>query len=460
MMRPATISVFVGALIVTLLPGPPSSAATAHSRQGSPGAVVMSGTARANGLERKLSDPRLRVYQSPSHPGRYQRVCSRDRLYRATTQAAATASGSWTLVRRGRATCMKIPAAKRRTLAVGAVFTDLRAGVLYATATRITWRNRAGKVLGRLTLAYDRARDYTCLPLGGCTVAAKGRGASGIVFSARTGGQPTFPIRAAFYYPWFPEAWTQGGVFPFTHYRPTRGYYDGKSRAVVRAQVDDMTYAGMDAGIASWWGQGSKEDLRIPRLLAAAEGTPFKWAVYHEPEGYGDPTVGQLSSDIAHIVGSFGASASYLKVGGRPVIFAYADAADACGMADRWKSANSGRAFVVLKVFSGYRSCATQPEEWHQYAPAVARDSQGAHSFSVSPGFWLKGQAERLPRDAARFEADVAAMAASGARWQLVTTYNEWGEGTSVEGATQWSSASTHGTYVDILRKHLVATVR
>ena len=24
--------------------------------------------------------------------------------------------------------------------------------------------------------------------------------------------QPSFPIRGAFYYPWFPEAWNQGGV--------------------------------------------------------------------------------------------------------------------------------------------------------------------------------------------------------------------------------------------------------
>ena len=28
--------------------------------------------------------------------------------------------------------------------------------------------------------------------------------------------QPGFPIRAAFYYPWFPEAWRQSGLSPFT----------------------------------------------------------------------------------------------------------------------------------------------------------------------------------------------------------------------------------------------------
>ena len=32
--------------------------------------------------------------------------------------------------------------------------------------------------------------------------------------------QPAFPIRAAFYYPWFPEAWNQQGFNPFSNYVP------------------------------------------------------------------------------------------------------------------------------------------------------------------------------------------------------------------------------------------------
>jgi hypothetical protein len=36
-------------------------------------------------------------------------------------------------------------------------------------------------------------------------------------------------------------------------------------------------------------------------------------------------------------------------------------------------------------------------------------------------------------------------------RWQIVTSFNEWGEGTSVEGAREWASASGFGTYLDIL---------
>jgi hypothetical protein len=43
-------------------------------------------------------------------------------------------------------------------------------------------------------------------------------------------------------------------------------------------------------------------------------------------------------------------------------------------------------------------------------------------------------------------------MVAAQPKFQLVTTYNEWGEGSSVEPAQQWASASGKGIYLDILR--------
>jgi hypothetical protein len=42
-------------------------------------------------------------------------------------------------------------------------------------------------------------------------------------------------------------------------------------------------------------------------------------------------------------------------------------------------------------------------------------------------------------------------MMASGARFQLITSFNEWGEGTSVESASQWASSSGYGAYLDAL---------
>ena len=270
-----------------------------------------------------------------------------------------------------------------------------------------------------------------------------------------TDPQPAFPVRAAFLYPWFPEAWSQSGMYPFTHYHPSAGLYDSGSSSVIQQQIQAMQYGKIDVGIASWWGQGTKTDSRIPALLSTtnAMNSKFRWALYYEPEGQGDPTVAQLTSDLAYIREHYASDPSYYRVNGHFVVFVYADAADACAMADRWAQANTLiNAYVVLKVFSGYRNCLNQPARWHQYAPAVAQDSQSGNSFAISPGFWKANEATpRLARDLTRWSTNIRNMLASQAPFQLVTTWDEWGEGTSVESADEWASSSGNGAYLDAL---------
>jgi hypothetical protein len=276
-----------------------------------------------------------------------------------------------------------------------------------------------------------------------------------------TGGSPaspsqnlpslTLPIRAAFYYPWFPEAWRQQGLDPFTHYRPSLGYY-ATDQATVKEHIRAMQYGNIRAGIASWWGQGSATDGRIQMLLQAASLTRFEWALYYEPEGQRDPTPSQIMADLKYIRAHYSQHPGYLRVGGQPVLFVYADGADGCDMATRWKQANTVGFYVVLKVFAGYRACASQPAGWHQYAPAAAEDSQPGFSFTISPAFWKASEpAPRLARDPLRWSKSVADMVASKAPWQLLTTFNEWGEGTSIEDAVEWQSTSGYGAYLDVL---------
>lgn len=263
--------------------------------------------------------------------------------------------------------------------------------------------------------------------------------------------QPSFPIRAAFYYPWFPEAWKQSGIFPYTNYTPQLSYYSSIDPNILKQHLAMMQYANIQVGIASWWGQGTQTDSKVAGLLNAASGTDFRWALYYENESLGDPSVTQIHSDLVYIRNHYGGNPSFLRVNGKFVVFVYADGNDSCGMARRWKAANTVGAYVVLKVFPGYESCASQPNSWHQYSPAVAADQQGSLSYSLSPGFWLKGQSVRLPRDVASWTQNVKDMVASNAKWQLITTFNEWGEGTAVEPALEWSSTSGYGQYLDVL---------
>lgn len=271
-------------------------------------------------------------------------------------------------------------------------------------------------------------------------------------------GDPTLPLRATFYYAWFPETWG-GTPNPFTHYHPTSGFYRSDDAAIIQKHLDAMVYGNIKAAFSSWWGQGHYTDTRFAQLLAATGNRDFHWALYYEKESTGNPTVAELQSDLNAIKTRYGSDPHMLRIDGKPVVFVFADATDACGMADRWKQANTMGMYIGLKVFSGYAACASQPDAWHQYAPAGADHDFSPDSYNVSPGFFLASEATpRLARDPVRFANSVKAMVASNARWQLVTSFNEWGEGTAVESAAEWTSASGFGTYLDILHANGAST--
>src|SRR5437870_665446 len=73
--------------------------------------------------------------------------------------------------------------------------------------------------------------------------------------AAAPAGAATNPVRAAFYYPWSTTAWPAS-----LPYEPSLGRYDSSAEATVQQQVKWMSYAGLNAAISSWDGQGSATD--------------------------------------------------------------------------------------------------------------------------------------------------------------------------------------------------------
>jgi hypothetical protein len=262
-----------------------------------------------------------------------------------------------------------------------------------------------------------------------------------------------FPIRATFYYPWSPGAWDQLGTDPYTRFHPSAGRYDSADPTVIAAHLADMEWAHIDAALSSWWGQGTWTDARLEQLVNLSAGRSVTWAPYVESEGYGNPSVADIDSDIDSFVSRFASRSEVLHIDGKMVVFVYGQGSDDCAMAQRWTDANHGRVYLVLKVVSGFRSCVAQPDAWHQYGPAEATSTILPWSFAVSPGFWKPGKSVRLTRNEARWRQDVVAMVASNALFQLVTTFNEWGEGTAVESASEWATPSGHGLYLDVLHE-------
>jgi hypothetical protein len=269
------------------------------------------------------------------------------------------------------------------------------------------------------------------------------------VLAATGDYQPSLPINATFFYP------TE--VRPASKVHPSKAV-DYNDVEVIARQVDEMQYAGQTAGIYSWFGRGGFSDRVFPNHLRAADDTSFRWALLDENEGVsgpngGDPTVTQIRADLDHIYSRYAKDPSYLRIGGKPVLFAYGDAGDTCNAAARWRTADSlNRFYIVLKNVPGYTGCSPQPQGWYGYAPANGHFQVGSASYAVSPGFNKVGEsAARLGRSVSRFTSDLRAMKAANVRWRLTTTWNEWSEATGTESAAEWATSSGHGAYVDAM---------
>lgn len=261
--------------------------------------------------------------------------------------------------------------------------------------------------------------------------------------------QPSLPLRAAFYYAWFPSAWTQKSVTPYTNYTPLLGSYDSADPEVVRKHIAEMQYGHISAGLATWSGQGTETDDNLETLLEAAAGTSFRWAIHYEPQASVTPD--QIAQDLTYLHDHYGSDPSYLRIDGRFVVFVSSKASGSCDMADAWKQANTVNAYLVLQVFPDYHTCASQPDGWHQYAPSSPQDAQKGYSYSISAGYWKVGETPRLPRDLSQWYASIRNMVTSRAPFQLVTSFNQWADGTAIEPAKEWDTASGYGAFLDAL---------
>ena len=261
----------------------------------------------------------------------------------------------------------------------------------------------------------------------------------------------SLPVRAAFYYGWYPEAWSQNGSASWTSFHPTDGSYDASDPNVVQRQVQAMRYGGIWAGIASWWGPLTRTDGRMPQLLASARGTGLVWAVNDEVEEVANLDPAAIADTLQYIADHYANDPAYLRIGGRFAVFVGAGPGDGCDMVERWVKANTAHAYLVLPAVPGHETCASQPDHWYAADPTVADQQLGSSSYAISAGFSRLGEPARLQRDPERWAASVRAMVASGAQLQLVSSFNQWGDGSSVESANEWASASGYGTYLDAL---------
>lgn len=281
-----------------------------------------------------------------------------------------------------------------------------------------------------------------------------------------------FPLRGTFYYAWYPNNWDPNGYH--VTYQPTYGYYDNNDRALINKHIDELEYANIDVAIASWWGLDN--DNRIPRDHAIKkcmeetdrrtknEEIDLTWAIYYELEASYNESAEVIRADLNYLKTRYvEAHDCFAHIDGKPVIFVYSRGTEDIGdeFTDKWAEAVGDEWYYVLKIYGGYRDGKKQPDSWHQYGPStrlhkVEDASRTLVSYNLSPGFKHADPnkstfLERANR--ALWTELVKEMVDSGVNWQLITSYNEWGEGTSIESAYDWETDSGYGMYLDVLHE-------
>jgi hypothetical protein len=293
----------------------------------------------------------------------------------------------------------------------------------------------------------------------------------------------------AFYYGWYSahDAHQVGGAWGLvdtnkhqierTARYPAKGAYDSHDPAIIDWQIDQAKQHGITGFIVSWWGIWPDQSLNwhdqsLSLLLEHAEKKNFKVSIYWEvAPGDGQNQIEQAVRDLSYVLKKYGGSKAFLKVDGKPVIFAYNRVMAQVAMAS-WPSIIEGvRArggdFVLIAdgyqghyayLFDGlhiYTTYGCPPDvvfNLHQdnldklhawvsdrdtKAGKFARQRSKIFCALVTPGFDGRKaykndlQTDRLDGQTYRMMWEEAIKA--NPDWVLITSWNEWPEGTEIE---------------------------
>lgn len=242
--------------------------------------------------------------------------------------------------------------------------------------------------------------------------------------------------------------------------------YDSNDPAVVREHLRIAERAGIDALIVTWWGQNSYEDRALKKALevAKASKSPVRFTIYYEqaPPRAADPVQGVIE-DFRYLLREYGSHPAFFTEGGRPVFFVYGRAMGQL-KPEQWKQAIAGIRAIGPAVLMADGLTASWLELFdglHEYNPArritekvdmaaryrntveMCRPKKKISTATIIPGYDDSNIGRERVLVAEREKGDLYRRLwqyAIGANpdWVLITTFNEWHEGSEIEASTEW----------------------
>jgi len=274
----------------------------------------------------------------------------------------------------------------------------------------------------------------------------------------------------AFYYAWYDKdtAWTSGQLSD----QPAQ-LYDSRDRAAIQRHVAQARSAGIDAFVQSWYGPSggvnNMTEANFAALLDISAQSGFRAAVDFEVISPFFGSASDVQNALIALLAGHARHPAYLKVNGKPVVFFWRQ--QRFGV-DEWAAIREqvdpnhasiwiaeGTDTAYLRVFDGIHlySVAWSPDPASvlvNFGSKVRRATRelGFRYWvaTAMPGYddtRLRG-AGGLIRPRANgdyYRACFSGAAQSGADWVVITSFNEWPEGTMIE-----PSVSYGNTYLNL----------
>ena len=287
------------------------------------------------------------------------------------------------------------------------------------------------------------------------------------------------PLVLAFYYNWFDEnTWTPEKVsdFPVT-------LYNSRDRETVVRHIAQAQQAGIDAFVVGWYGpqvENNQTETNLALMLEVADGTNFRVSLEFGPDSPLIHSQQDVVDALRHVLQVHAQHPSFLRVEGKPVIFFWR--LDSIPLdpeqmpLEAWQAVREqvdpdhqsiwiaeGVEMEYQQVFDGH----------HLYSIAWSEDVRSTLSdwgyrirrynaqhgtdklwvATVMPGYndLKTGREDAFVRERedGQFYRDTwQAAIDSGADWVVITSWNEWVEGSQIE-----PSVSYGDLYLDLTRE-------
>jgi hypothetical protein len=273
-------------------------------------------------------------------------------------------------------------------------------------------------------------------------------------------GEP--PLVLAFYYAWYDEkTWGSGQVAD----QPAQPYVS-RDRETIERHVAQAQAAGIDAFVQAWLGpqvENNQTETNFQTLLDVAAARGFRACVYFETDGPFFPGQAEVVAALQHLLATHAQHPAYLRYQGRPVILFWREQRFSV---DEWAAIRQqvdpdhaalwiadGVDISYQQVFDGHHlysiAWSKDVERTLQDWASRVRRYEGEHGVerlwvaTVMPGY----DDTRLPRPDA-FSRDRQEGAFYRQTWQaaiaskpdifLITSFNEWLEGTQIEPSVSY----------------------